>query len=142
MYYISLFKGSWEKKIIERVHNVRSTCAKKRSSMDEGQGTPVKKGRPRGMSLLNRYPPLPEGDNDDASTQRNVNALKKEMERERPRKDVVLSLLTQTFAARREEIVSDGSDITVTSIISVHKALTLPYAVCNCTCSNKIYLAF
>ena len=62
-------KGSW--KIIERVHNVSSTCAKKRASMDEGQGTPVKKGRPRGMSLLTRYPPLPEGDNDAASTERN-----------------------------------------------------------------------
>ena len=46
-------KGSW--KIIERVHNVRSTCAKKRASMDEGQGTPVKKGRPRGMSLLTHH---------------------------------------------------------------------------------------
>lgn len=52
------------------------------------------------------------------------------MEREWPRKDVVLSLMKQTFAMRRDEIVCDCSDVTVTSIISTHRALTLPYAVC------------
>ena len=96
------FKGSWEKKIIERVHNVRSACAKKRPSVDEAQGTPVKRGRPKGTSLLNRYPPLPEGMNDAASYQRNIAALQREMEKERPKKDVVLSLLNQTFATHRE----------------------------------------
>ena len=61
------------------------------------------------------------------------------MDRERPRKDVILSLLNQTFAARREEIVSDGSDITVTSIVSVHKALTFPmlYVIVR-TCSRNL----
>lgn len=116
------------------MHNVRSACAKKRPSSDEGQGTPVKKGRPKGSSLLNRYPPLPEVNMDAASNERNMNALKKEMDREKPRKDVVLSLLKQTFSTRRDEIVSDCSDVTVTSIISIHKALTLPYAVCKILC--------
>lgn len=115
------------------MHNVRSACAKKRPSSDEGQGTPVKKGRPKGSSL-HRYPPLPEVNMDAASNERNMNALKKEMDREKPRKDVVLSLLKQTFSTRRDEIVSDCSDVTVTSIISIHKALTLPYAVCKTLC--------
>ena len=116
------------------MHNVRSACAKKRPPVDEGQGTPVKRGRPKGTSLLNRYPPLPEGINDDASNQRNITALQREMEKERPRKDVVLSLLNQTFATRREEIVSDSADVTLTSILTKYKALTLPYAVCTCIC--------
>ena len=118
------------------MHNVRSACAKKRPPIEDGQGTPVKRGRPKGLSLLNRYPPLPEGVSDDASNQRNITALQKEMEKEKPRKDVVLSLLNQTFATCREEIVSNSGDVTVTSILSTYKALTLPYAVCVCAVYN------
>lgn len=127
---LSKFKGSREKKIIERVHNVRSASAKKRPPSDEGESKPVKKGRPKGSSLLNRYPPISEGKHDAASTERNMIALQREMQKERPRKDVILSLLSQTFETRRDEILSDGSNVTVTSIISTHKALTFPYAVC------------
>ena len=120
------------------MHNVSSACAKKRPPVDEGQGTPVKRGRPKGTSLLNRYPPLPEGINDDASNQRNVTAL----QRERPRKDVVLSLLNLTFATRREKIVSDSADVTLTSILTKYKAFTLPYAVCICTCMCSVVYVY
>ena len=100
--------------------------------MDEDEpGTPVKKGRPKKQSLLSRYPPITEVQNDATSNERDLKALKKEMDKDRPRKDVVLSLLTQTFIVRRDEILSEGSQMTITSIISAHKALTLPYAVCD-----------
>ena len=38
-------------------------------------------------------------------------ASQKEMEKEKPREDVVVSLLNQIFASRREEIVSDSDDV-------------------------------
>ena len=63
----------------------------------------MKKGRPKGSSLLKRYPQLPEASNDTASNERNMVALNKELEKEKPRKDVVLSLLNETFALHREE---------------------------------------
>ena len=97
---LSTIQGSWAKKIIERVHNIRSACAKKCPAIDDGQGTPVKRRRPKGLSLLNRYRQLPEGLNDDASNQRNITALQKEMEKEKPRKDVVLSLMNQQHPER------------------------------------------
>ena len=52
-------QGSWEKKIIERVHNVNATL-KKRPASDDGDSTPKpKRGRPRQHSMvLTRYPPL------------------------------------------------------------------------------------
>ena len=59
-----------------------------------------------------------------ASNERNIIALKKEMEREKPRKDVVLSLLNETFQARREEILFAG-DISFADMLSTHTGLTL-----------------
>ena len=122
-------KGSWEKRIIDRVHNIRSTSSRKRASTDDIEGTPTKRGRPKGSSLLNRYPPVPDSDNDTVSNERNLIALKKEMEKEKPRKDVILSLLHQTFQIRRDEILSDRNEVSVSSILSSYKALSLPYAV-------------
>lgn len=52
--YFHHLKGSWEKKIIDRIHNTRS-CKRVR---DDSDGSPRKKGRPKGSILLNRYPPV------------------------------------------------------------------------------------
>ena len=54
----------------------------------------------------------------------------KELERDHPRKENVLSLLRQTYSSRRDEILSDSKDISVTTLLSTHPALSLPYAVC------------
>ena len=72
---------------------------------------------------------MPDSDNDTVSNERNLIALKKEMEKEKPRKDVILSLLHQTFQIRRDEILSDRNEVSVSSILSSYKALSLPYAV-------------
>ena len=117
-------------KAIDRVHNMPSTSARKRVATDEGESSAVKRGRPKGCSLLSRYPPVSEDINDEASSDRNIKALRKEMEREKPRKECVLSLLRQTFSSRREDILSNSSDVSVTTILSEHKALSLLYAVC------------
>ena len=53
--YVHLYtnKGSWERKIVERVHNTRGS--KKRSS--EFDGPPAKCGRPKIDTILDHYPP-------------------------------------------------------------------------------------
>ena len=101
-YHKPLSQGSWEKKLIERVHNVRSAQSRKRPPPDGEMSTP-KKGRPKSSAVLNRYPPLEASDfgNDDVSNAQNLHLLQKEMERDKPRKDTILPLLRQTFASRR-----------------------------------------
>ena len=98
-----------------------------------GDETPRKRGRPKVSTTMGRYPALESMDvgeyDDNASTERNRNALSKELERPKPRKEVVLSLLRQTYRPRRDEVLSDSED--VASILSRHPALSLPYAVSN-----------
>lgn len=124
MFYIffSTFQGSWEKKLIERVHNVQSSSGRKRSPLSEE--LPVsrsKRGHPKATSHA-RYPHIDVLENDEASNQRNVKELNKELQRGNPRKEII-SLLQQTFSARRE----DG--ITFADILEAHPVLALPYAV-------------
>jgi len=66
---------------------------------------------------------------DDVFEERNVAALRKEMERENPRKDIILPLLKETFASRRQYIIGDSDDLSVTAILQTHKPLSLPFAV-------------
>ena len=50
--------GSWEKKIIEKIRNLKARKAAKRSLEDSGADTPkAKRGRPKLSSVLTRYPP-------------------------------------------------------------------------------------
>ncbi len=114
---------------MERVHNVRSANARKRPPTDESDETPCRKGRPKMSAVLSRYPPIPDVGNDDISHARNIKLLQKEMERDKPRKETVLSLLKQTFTSRREYILSEAEDVTATTILKEHQALSLPYAV-------------
>ena len=126
---ILITKGSWEKRIIDRLHNTRS--ASKRLCSDSGQSSPCKRGRPKASVIMNRYPPVRvDSDFKDAATdERNKKTLLKELERENPRKEIVLSLLRQTFSNRREDVLSESADVSVRTILSTHPALTLPYAV-------------
>lgn len=82
-------QGSWEKKIIKRVHNVNATL-KKEPLRDDGDGTPKPKwGRPRQQSLvLTRYPPLRDTAAYSITTSRNIAALPKELSRDSPQKKV------------------------------------------------------
>ena len=50
-------------------------------------------------------------DDDDVAISRNREELKKELQRERPKKEIILSLSRQTFCARRAEVLSEASDV-------------------------------
>ena len=62
------------KKIIDRIHNTRSSGKRLR---DDTDGSPCKKGRPKVSLLLSRYPPVrPHTVFADAATdERNTKAL-------------------------------------------------------------------
>ena len=67
-------------------------------------------------------------DNDEASTRRNLKELDRELQRDHPRKENVISLLRQTFSVRREDVLKE-EDMSVAAILGVHPVLSLPYAV-------------
>lgn len=103
--------------------------AKKRP-LEGGESTPKsKRGRPRVSLVLTRYPPINEFGDDEVSLKRNIDQLSKEMEKERPRKEIVLSLVRQTFSYRRGDILSEATDITVSELLGKYPELKKPYVV-------------
>ena len=136
-------QGSWEKKLIERVHNVRSAQVRKRPPPDGDASTP-KKGRPKSSAILGRYPTLEVNDigNDDVANARNLNLLQKELERDKPRKETILPLLRHTFVSRRDYILSEVEDINVARILTIHQALQLPYVVSTCRAFVNVHQHF
>ena len=89
-YYVSKLQlycqGSWEKNIIERLHNVKASQRKRHLS---DSSTPkAKRGRPKQQSLLlTRYPPLTDTASDDVVTSRDIDALHKELEKSNTQKE-------------------------------------------------------
>lgn len=135
LFFFSL-KGSWEKKLIERAHNVAKSG--KRPSSEPSASTP-KRGRPTAASpILQRYPPLPCADEVQDSDQEEQ-ALKKELEKEKPRKDVVVQLLRATFQSRRRYILTKSASETVLELTSTFKALAQPYVVSSMHCWCFLY---
>ena len=105
-----------------------------RSSLKRGVGedagtSPCKRGRPKGSTLLNRYPPVRVEDADSVANERNMKALMKESERDHPRKDHILPLLKHTYTSRREDILAESMDVAVTDLLTKYPALCFPYAV-------------
>ena len=95
-----MFQGSWAGKLLDRVYNLEKKRKRSRPSNGLNTCTPAKRGRPSNSSKANlfRYPPVrsdlqrPDEDTDV----RNVAALQKEFEKEKPRKDVVIQLMKDT----------------------------------------------
>ena len=50
-------------------------------------------------------------DDDDVAISRNREELKKELQRERPKEEIVLALCRQTFFTRRADVVSEAADV-------------------------------
>ena len=70
---MSVMYGSWEKKILERIHNVTNVNLKRELVGSEEEAPVAKRGRPKQVAKITRYPPLKdtgEGD-DDVTIQRN-----------------------------------------------------------------------
>ena len=98
---------------------------------EDGASTPkAKRGRPKVSCILTRYPPVRDTGDDDITVDRNILQLTKELQKEKPRREVVLSLAQQTYTSRRQETLSDSHDITVTTLVQEYGALKKSYVVC------------
>lgn len=120
-------QGSWEKKMIERVHNTASR--KRMASSDEGSSLNAKRGRPKQSLTLSRYPPVRDVGEDDVTTGRNAELLHKELQSQWPRKDVILSLAAQTFTSCREAVLNESADISATSLLIQFPEFKVAYVV-------------
>ena len=82
---------------MDRVYNVEKS--RKRTGPDIEDSTPKKRGRPkkRSSNLKYRYPLIQSNGVCDASEQQNVEAMSMEMEKNKPRKDILLPLMKSTF---------------------------------------------
>ena len=69
-------------------------------------------------------------EDDDVAFQRNSLELSKELQRDKPRKEVILSLTRQTYPVRRASVLSDAADVCVQSLLSEYPELKKPYVVC------------
>lgn len=116
------------KKIMDRVYNVEKS--RKRAAQDSiDDAIPRKRGRPkRVINLASRYPPLQPSTSDPAQEQ-HMQAIVKEMEKEKPRKDILLPLMKSTFYVRRQHILD--SEETVTTKLERFPALRMPPVVRN-----------
>ena len=96
----------------ERVYNVEKGRKKRERSDDDATPQP-KQGRPKkGASITFRYPPISSNDEvDEIAVTRSHTALMKELAKDKPRKDVVLPLLKDTFTYRRSFIMYDARSV-------------------------------
>lgn len=68
-------------------------------------------------------------EDDDVASQKNHEALGKELQKDRPRKEIVLSLARQTYPGRRASVLSDADDVCVASLLTEYQELRKPYVV-------------
>ena len=108
------------------MHNLR---AKKRVSSDT-EGTPKAKcGRPKLSMVLRRYPPLRDTGDDEITMQRNFQLLIKEVQKDRPRKEVVCSLARQTYI-QCETSKNHFNEMSISHILQEFPFLKKTYIVC------------
>ena len=122
-------QGSWEKKIIERIHNITSSTRKRQPSNDLESTPKAKRGRPKQASILSRYPPMKDVGDDDLVVSRNHAKLEKEMKEGRPRKEVILLLARETFSMRRIAVLAEQDTVTASELLREYKELNKPYVV-------------
>lgn len=107
--------------------------AKKRSRFDsDGDAPSAKRGRPRQQStILTRYPPLKDTGDDDITLSRNLDALRKEIRKDHPNRERVLSLCQQTFSRRREDVLDDSDSNSASALMEKYNELHRSYVVSN-----------
>ena len=119
-------QGSWVKKIMDRVYNVEKS--RKRAAVDEIDDTPKKRGRPkRIINLATRYPSIQLCAQGDHLDQQHIQAISKEMENDKPRKEILLPLLKSTFYVRRQYILEN--DDSVLTLLEKYPSLKMPSLV-------------
>jgi len=122
-------QGSWEKRIIERVHNSRKRAASDCDDPTDTSTPKAKRERPKMQSVLNRYPSLTLHEDPDGTSQ---DALDKQLERPTPKKESVLPLQRKTFAVRRRFIVRIGDHVSNLSPPEVQS----PFCAFCCKCMH------
>ena len=101
--------------------------ARTKRPLDDGESAPKpKRGRPKVSLVLTRYPPM----KDLGEVKRNTELLSKKLERDKPRKEIVLALARQTYSPRRARILSAPKEITSAALLQEYKELRKPYVVC------------
>lgn len=125
-YPFILLQASWVRKMMDRVNNVEKT--RKRVAVNSLDETPRKRGRPkRVISLETRYPSIrPQGD--ERTQQEHVQALSKELGKDKPRKEILLPLMKSTFYERRQYILNSCES--VLTKLEKYPALRMPPLVC------------
>ena len=69
------------------------------------------------IQLLCFFPEVRDTEVDEIAVQRNQDELTKELRRDKPRKEIVLSLARQTFQTWRTSVLSEAEDVSVTSLL-------------------------
>ena len=91
----------------------------------------AKRGRPKQVAKITRYPPLKdtgEGD-DDVTIQRNYDKLQKELADKNPKKEIILALARQTYSFRRKHVLSEDNSISATQLLGKFRELGKIYVV-------------
>jgi hypothetical protein len=107
------------------VYNVEkgNLKAKRRQSGEDNAACPPKKSKNHTM-----YPALDEPESDEITYERHMTAMNQEMSKEKPRKEVVTELLTQTFVQRRNFVLNEAQ--TTMEILEKYPGLKISDMVC------------
>lgn len=109
------------------MHNLK---ARNKRPATDGESTPkAKRGRPKQSLVLTRYPPMKHVGDDEVSVSRNTQLLHKELEKDKPRKEIVLSLARQTYFSRRAQVLSEAEEVSASGLLLQYKELKKPYVV-------------
>ena len=116
--------------MIERVHNVSKPGRKRQLEIGDTPAPSSKRGRPKKDTLLERYPSLSPSTLSSTSVEESQKSLNKELEKETPRKDLVLPLTKSTFHFRRPLVVQAAAkNVSIQNVLADHKCLRLSYVV-------------
>lgn len=80
-------------------------------SSSEGSSAPVPKRRKVDELSKHSYPSLTADVEDATSNERNRTLLKKELEKPKPSKDVLTSLMKRTFGSRRTWVLNEAVSV-------------------------------
>ena len=112
--------------MIEKMHNLKG---KKRACSDTDSTPKAKRGRPKVSLALTRYPPVKDTGDDDITVQHNMQLINKEVQKDRPRKEIILSLARQTYSTRRQRILSGSDELSVAVLLQEYCFLKKTYIV-------------
>ena len=102
---------------------------KKRKREGEGEVPQKKRGRPKKSDspLSARYPDIHGEALNPVAENRNTDAVAKELEKQQPRKDIILPLMKSLYSSRRQYILNDA--VSASDTIDKFPALKLSFVV-------------